>query len=77
MKFQEIWEYLIQKGIDDESITLKYLPSQIVNYIFMLINGIVEQTHLKKIALEHENVQLSYEIIEKITLDLISDYLLE
>ena len=68
---QEEWKLVIKKGIEDGSIKTTLPPLQLINYIFMLINGIIDQKHLKQIGLENKDVQLDYETIEKLTLDLV------
>ncbi len=72
---QEKWKFIVEKGIEDGSIKTYLPPIQLINYIFMLINGIIDQMYLKQIGLENKDVQLSYEIIENITMELIQNLL--
>ena len=71
LQFMAIWEKIFKKGINDGSIKSSLQPLQAINYIFMLLNSIMDQKHIKQIALEDKEVQLNYETIEKITLDLV------
>ena len=69
--FQEKWVMILNKGIKDGSIKSILPPLKLVNYISMLLTGIMEQKNLRQIGLERNDVQLDYENIEKITLELV------
>ncbi|MFW9997316.1 MAG: TetR/AcrR family transcriptional regulator [Candidatus Odinarchaeota archaeon] len=50
--FENYWAKIVEKGINDGSITTDLEPIQLVHYLFMIINGLLDQVVLKQHVLE-------------------------
>ena len=68
--FEDLWSAIIEKGVKDGSITTSLKPIQLTHYIFILLNGIVDQMMVRNYILN--KIKLSQEIIFTKTLQSIS-----
>ena len=72
-KFEEIWREAIRNGKNDGTITNTMDDEQIVHYLFIFIEGIIEQMNLRKATLKR--ITLERDTIVNNSLKLISLFL--
>ncbi len=73
LRFEERYLQAIQKGKKDGSITNQLENHKILHYVFVLIEGIIEQTDLRDSTLEL--ILLDWDTIVETSLELISYFL--
>ncbi|MFX1538225.1 MAG: TetR/AcrR family transcriptional regulator [Promethearchaeota archaeon] len=71
--YENLWAELIEKGVSDGSITTDLEPIQIVHYLFLIINGTLDQMVLKQYVLQ--KFELTNEIIFEKTMNIIKGLL--
>lgn len=71
--FEESWSAIIQKGIDDHSITTELEPIQLTHYLIIILNGIVDQMVARDYVLK--KIKLDQHIILDRTLQTIKQIL--
>ena len=71
--FEETWSAIIQKGIDDHSITTSLEPIQLTHYLIIILNGIIDQMVVRDHILK--KIDLKQEIIFSKTLQIIKQVL--
>ena len=71
--FVEIWSAIIQKGIDDHSITTSFETIQLTHYLIIILNGIIDQMVVRDHILK--KIDLKQEIIFDKTLQIIKQVL--
>jgi len=67
--YENLWAEFVEKGISDGSITTNLAPTQLVQYLFLIINGTFDQMVLKQYVLQ--KFELTDEVIFEMTLNII------